>query len=344
MKKAIPLFIAVVCITGMYQLSPYRQYQQAAVDLIYPQISDLRDMVVLQGRVVDRAPIRLYAKSTAVVSEIFVEPGQRVKAGQPLLRLEQTSVDMDLQETASVVMFQVQQALKAGDIAAAQELVNAINTPQSSVISPKHEEKVYQLYSPVDCVVMEVYPTVGETVTELLPCVLLCNPQNLMIEAEAGEDTVALLREDLLCEIAIPAFEIEMLEGSVHTVMPFAREAGLFSGNTTANTTLHISVSDPSILRPGYRAEIKVITAYKQAALLLPYEAIRQDDDGQEYIMLLREKIVVRQNIRTGSELDTHVEILEGLSAQDVLLRLPDTAEEGAFIQYDITGTDTAGT
>ena len=344
MKKLLLLPVTIACILGMYQISPYRQPKQETIDLICPQVSDLRDMVVLQGRIVDRAPIRLYPKGTAVVREIYVEPGEYVKAGQPLLCLEQTNEEHDLRDSAAAAMLQVQKALENGDLAAAQALANAMISSKSSQDSRQSNTKVYQLYSPVDCVVMEIRSTVGETVSELLPCLVLCDSQNLIIEAEVGEDTVAMLQEDLYCEITIPAFDLQALEGRVETIMPYARQTGLLSGNTNANTTMRISVYEKKELRPGYRAEIKVITAYKHASLLLPYEAIRQDEDGQEYVKRLKENIVVRQDIQTGSELDTQVEILEGLTAQNVVLLWPDAVQEGAYIQYDIAGTDSAGT
>ncbi len=344
MKKLLPLLVAVACIMGMYQISPYQQPKQETIDLTYPQVSDLRDMVVLQGRIVDCAPIRLYPEGTAVVREIYVEPGERVKAGQPLMRLEQTNDQYDLRESAVAAMLQMQHALENGDLAAAQALANSMISPKSSQESRQNTMKVYQLYSPVDCFVMEVLSSVGETVTELLPCLVLCDSQNLIIEAEVGEDTVAMLQEDLFCEIKVPAFDLQALEGRVETIMPYARQTGLLSGNTNANTTMRISVYEKKELRPGYRAEIKVITAYKHASLLLPYEAIRQDEDGQEYVKLLKENRVVRQDIQTGSELDTQVEVLEGLTHEDVVLLYPDAVQEGAYIQYDIPGTDPAGT
>ena len=345
MKKVILLLAAVACVFGMYWGSPYHRTEQQAVELIRPQVSDIRDMVILQGSITDSAPIRLYADGTSVVKEILVKPGQTVRAGQMLMRLERTEENSAPQEATAAAMVQLQQALEDGDISAAEELVDSIVFAQNN---PKYQNattKAYQLYSPVDCTVMEINNGVGETVTGILPCLVLCDARNLHIEVQAEEDTVGMLQEEMVCEVTIPAFQTEIIEGRVEAIMPYARQTGsLLNSSGSAKTTLHISVSEPAGLKPGYRAEVKVVTKYKSAALLVPYEAVRQDESGQEYVMLMEQNTVCRREIRTGSELDESVEVVEGIAAEDILLLSPDNVQEGDIVQYDLTGSDQAGT
>lgn len=341
MRKLILPLAAAVCVFGMYRVSPYHRPEQQAVELIRPQVSDIRDMVILQGSITDAAPIRLYAHGTSVVKDVLVKPGQTVRAGQPLIRLEQTEETYDPQQAAAAAMLQLRQALEEGDLEAAEELVDSMVFPQNS---SQTGSKVYQLYSPVDCRVMEVKTAVGETVTGLLPCLVLCDARNLHIEVQAEEDTVGMLQEEMVCEIAIPAFHTELLEGRVEAIMPYARQTtGLLTGSGSAKTTLHISVNEPVGLKPGYRAEVKVITEYKSAVLLVPYEVVRQDESGQEYVLLLEQNTVCRRDIRTGSELDECVEVLEGITAEDILLVSPDEVQEGVVILYELAGSDPAG-
>ena len=343
MKKIILPLAAAACIFGMFRLSPYDQPEREVVELIRPEVSDIKDMVILQGSITDGAPIRLYADGTSVVREILVKPGQKVRAGQPLMRLERAEATYAPQDAAAAAMFQLRQALEEGDLAAAEGIVDSLTFPQNISNNPKSGETAYQLYSPVDCTVMEVKTCVGETLTGLLPCLILCDSGNLYIEVQAEEDTVGMLREEMPCEITIPAFQIQTMDGRVEAIMPYARQTGMLTGSNSAKTTLQISVIDPTSLKPGYRAEVKVITAYKSASLLVPYEVVRQDESGQEYLLLLEHGTVVRRDIRTGSELDDRVEVLEGITAEDLLLLSPDAVQEGAFIQYDLTGSDPAG-
>ena len=344
MKKIILILTTAACIFGMYRLSPYNRSEREAVLLTQPQVSDIRDLVILQGSIVDQAPIRLYADSASVVTEVLVKPGQNIKSGQPLMRLERTEDTYEPYAATMSVVDQLRQTLEAGDTETAKGLVDALVLPQSTSSKADSGKKAYELYSPVDCIVMEVNANVGEVVSGLLPCLVLCDFRNLHIQCQAEEDTVRVLREDMRCEITIPAFDREKLEGKVDTIMPYARQTvSLLNGTSTAKTTLHVSLAEPAGLKPGYRAEVKVITAYKSTALLVPYDIVRQDESGQEYVMLIEENTVVRRNIQTGSELDERVEVLEGISTQDLLLLSPDTVQEGASIQYDVVGSDLAG-
>lgn len=344
MRNYLLLLTATAIIFGLYWVSPYNQPEREAVELIRPKVSDIRDMMVLQGSIVDAKPVKLYAEGTAVVREIFVEPGQKVCAGQPVLCLESTDGTYASEDAVAAAAVRIQQAMEKGDFSAVRSLVEDLVPANSSIDTWSGDKKVYQLYSPVDCMVLDIQCTVGETVTGLLPCVVLCDEQNLQIEAEATEDVIGLLKKDLLCEITVPAFQDRKLSGRIETIMPYARQTGYLTGSPSAKTALRISMVDSSGLKPGYRAEIKVITAQKSASLLVPYEAVQQDNDGQEYVLLLEENLAVRRTVQTGSELDDSLEIVEGVTQQDLLLLSPNTTVEGAFIQYELAGSDPAGT
>jgi len=344
MKKFLLMLTATAIIFGLYWYSPYNQSEREAVELIHPQVSDIRDMLVLQGSIMDAKPIKLYAEGNAVVREIFVEPGQKVCAGQPILCLERTEGLYTSEDAVAAAVIQIQQAIENGDISAAQELAKDLVPAESPSDTWSSDRKVYELYSPLDCMVLDVKCAVGETVTGLLPCVVLCDEQNLQIEAEATEDIVGFLQKDLLCEITIPAFQDRKLEGKIETIMPYARQTGFLTGTPSAKTSLRISMTDPTGLKPGYRAEVKVITAQKSASLLVPYEAVQQDEAGQEYVFLLEQNRAVRRNVKTGSELDDSLEIVEGITRKDLLLLSPNTTLEGAFIQYELAGSDSSGT
>ena len=80
---------------------------------------------------------------------------------------------------------------------------------------------------------------------------------------------------------------------------------------------------------PGYRASAKVIVSKRENVLLLPYEAILQDKEGEEYVLSVQDDLILRRNILTGAELETQVEVLEGMEADTWVLQNPKAEWEG---------------
>lgn len=333
MKKLLLVLLTLCCIAGCYMTSPYAHREQPAVTLIRPYISDVRDTVLLQGIVADPDPVRLYPSGTAQVLEVLVEPGQQVCAGQPLLRLQ--AVSAAPQAEAAAALSRLQLSLEAGELEEAKSVLAGLRLEAET---SEDDCEVYILYSPVEGWVMDIRATVGENIGSMLPCITLCDPAGLLIEAYAEEDTIGHLAQDLPCEVDIPAFEKEKLPGTIRSILPYAKQTLSLSGNSGAKTTLRIGLAQEYLasLYPGYRAEVRVITNSRKESLLVPYSCVGQDESGQEYVMKLESGIVVKQIIFTGSELSDHLEITAGLKAEDILLLDADSLSEGAMVFCDM--------
>lgn len=67
------------------------------------EVGDIRDVIPAQGRLVARREIAVTPLSSGRVAEIYVDANETVAAGQPLLRLDVESMDLDAQEIAAEV-------------------------------------------------------------------------------------------------------------------------------------------------------------------------------------------------------------------------------------------------
>ena len=179
---------------------------------------------------------------------------------------------------------------------------------------------------------MKIAAKEGECISSVLPCITLYAPESLQIEAEAGEDVIGLLASDMDCYVSVPAFDLQDLKGRVTSVAPYASRSVGLTGQSSSMTSVRIALSQTGPLRPGYQANAKVVVSSRDNALLLPYEAIGQDSNGQEYVLKLQGLRLVKQPVETGSELETCVEITAGLHTHDIVLQTPDLQLEGALI------------
>ena len=331
MKKTIALLTvtgALLCVLRIGS-SGWQDRTPETLRFIYPEISPIQDTVLLHGTVAAASKDLIYAQGNSRVLECYISEGEQVTAGQCLMKLEQTETASDHQASAASVMYRLQDAVEMGDLQGTAEILQSINMENTSNINHCKE---YYLYSSADGIVMKIDAKEGECISSVLPCITLYAPESLQIEAEAGEDVIGLLASDMDCYVSVPAFDLQDLKGRVTSVAPYASRSVGLTGQSSSLTSVRIALSQTGPLRPGYQANAKVVVSSRDQALLLPYETIGQDSSGQEYVLKLQGLRVVKQPVATGSELETCVEITEGLLAHDVVLQTPDLQWEGALI------------
>jgi len=100
---------------------------------------------------------------------------------------------------------------------------------------------------------------------------------------------------------------------------------------TVVDVVLQLTNADESI-RPGYTAEAIIAVSEEREILLIPYEAISQDERG-EYVLALVNNTAVRRDIITGAELAEGAELLWGLRDGDLLIINPEKYEENALVK-----------
>lgn len=325
MKKYFFLLFTALIILGFYWISPHHQTEkQPSVQLIYPEVTSIQDMVTLHGSVIDPCRKKLYARGYSKVLEVYVEEGEKVQAGQLLMKLEQLNVPYTEQAAAASVLIELQETLESGDLNAAEMLVQDLISHVSAPDNTSLDEKVYCLYSPCNGIVVKCSASKNSEQSTLLPCIEISDPDQLQIEVAAGEDVVSLIQSGLNCYIQIPAFELEDLPGKVLKVAPYAQNTSLLSGNSTVETSVLIRPEENrEVLRSGYRVSAKIITAQRENVVLLPYEAILQDETGAEYVLKLINGSIHRQEIQCGAELQTQVEICTGVLFGDLIIVNP---------------------
>lgn len=338
MKKGLLLLGAFGLILGMFRYSPYYTDKNTpTVQLIHPYTSSVQDAVVLHGAVTDQHPEKLYAKRNSRVLASYAEEGDPVEAGQLLLTLEVLEQDRAEQTSAAVLLTELQESLQSGDIERVQMMLEDAAAADFTMENLSAEPQVYNLYSPCSGVVIYSSASVGETVTPLLPCIEISNPEQLQIDVTAGEDVIALLQEGMQCVISIPAFSLDQIPGELCSIAPYAQKTGIFTGNPVIETTVSLRPLERSdLLRPGYRATAKIYTDRREHAVLLPYEAVMQDDTG-EYVYKLQGSTLFKQPVICGSELEAYVEICSGITEGDLVVLNPQDEWEGKEIHFAVS-------
>ena len=97
--------------------------------------------------------------------------------------------------------------------------------------------------------------------------------------------------------------------------MPYATQVQSLTSAPETRVEVLLSVTNADErLKPGYTANVKIYTDHKDEALLVPYEAVWQDEDNRENVYVIENGRAVQHMVRTGYELENLLEVTEGLS------------------------------
>lgn len=324
------LAVSVAVIVGMYQVSPYKEaHTPINVAVTTAKISNVHNTITLHGTVTEQGRQAVFSDSMATIRHNYVQIGDSVKKGQLLMALEpltqEAQISAAIREDVEDTIKAIAQAAAADDRTTLQQqsqmLSGAIAAANTEILFGTNPQVQY-LYSPIDGIVMDIAGTPGHSVTTFSPCIVVSDMTQLAVSAEISEQSVGMIREGMSCTVTVAALSDAALTGRIATIMPYARQTGLFSTAAETKTEVLIALAPTGEpIRPGYSAAAKIIINTAEDALLIPYEAVNQDTNQQEYVMLINDSGRAEMRyITTGYELQDGVQVTEGITAEDQLI------------------------
>lgn len=149
------------------------------------------------------------------------------------------------------------------------------------------------------------------------------------VAAGVDESDIAGVAVGQSAEITGAAFS-EPIGGEVAGI---ADEAYSENGRTAVRVIIKLN-GDHAKLRNGYSAEGSIYEEETRLLRTIPYEAIRQDGEG-EYVYVFSENKAVLRRIETGVELSGETEIVNGLSEQSEVILSPDEVTDQALVRKE---------
>lgn len=315
MKKYGMLF-AFTVILGI-SIIGYGKYVKESipkVEVFSVQPSSVEDSVVCTGKVEYASSGSVYAPAASVSGKVYVKSGDYVYAGQKLMDVTtvsagQTDGSADLQEAYAAFL----------------------NQSSDSSSSPAAETKT--LTSPISGRVTSVAVTdSGYYVDPSKPAVEITGTSGLQVRLSVNESQISDIKPGQKAEITGAGFKNSTYSG---TVKQISSEAKQLYSTTGTETVVEVVVSVDragSDIKPGYTAKAKITVSNSTNVLVAPYEAVRADNDGKEYVFRLVGRKAVKTPIVTNREFGNGLEVKKGLSANDRIIGTPDSVSDGEYV------------
>ncbi|MEA4822583.1 MAG: efflux RND transporter periplasmic adaptor subunit [Clostridiaceae bacterium] len=185
------------------------------------------------------------------------------------------------------------------------------------------------LYSPAEGLVTKISVDTNGVVAAQNTLVMIADPMSLRIRAAVPEAYVQDLAVGMRCDITGEAFRDRVYAGEIVKIMPYAYQNTTLTGVGDTLVDVIVSIDEPDeALRSGYNAQVEIQTDLKENALLVPYEAVMQDENNVEYVFVEENGYAVRRDVKTGYELDDTIELVEGCAAGERVILNPGDLSE----------------
>lgn len=321
-KKTSVVVLTVLIIGVLYINSPYKaQSEIRTVHCTQAESIEITDYLTLRGNVVEQCRRELYPKYTSRIESITVRPGEHVSKGQALMTLRVLDNENDL----AVFYGEIRARLRELDPAGWE-----VGFPERT----QWAGETYDLISPMDGTVMDIYCKAGESVSGIFPCIAVSDLTQLGIEAQVSEENSGKIQAGTECRITVSSASEDPFSGVITSVAPYAAAASILEQESEIKVTVMADIRNSSeYLRPGYSAEVRVDLSRQANCTVVPYNCIAQDDDGEYILSADSSGRLYRAAVQTGRELTNGVEILSGISAGTLLIETPEAYTEGERVR-----------
>lgn len=317
---------------------------QKLVSIDTLRIQDFAHYIELQGKI-DADGIG-YVSPTGQggqVKAIFVNVGQKISKGQPVVKLDDAIARQQLaaaQQQSGVLKARLSQAqtvyeryqnLWKQNIGAEIQVINAkadvdalsaqLRAADAQVAQAQEAVNMTTVRAGMSGVVEQVNVRVGEFFTGATPDgrgaqVLIVNNSSLKIQVPVPDNYVARVKKGDKVLVEVPETGKPAYISTI-TVVGAAINPVTRSFNTEAKLP-----SDP-LLKPNQTATMKILDYEKKGAVVAPVNVVQSDEKGKYVYVMSKEgdKVVARKKtVIVGEIYDGKIEIKSGLSGGDLII------------------------
>jgi len=263
--------------------------------------------------------VRIHSQEEGRIVELEVFEGDLVAQDNLLVRLEDDLLRAQLDKARATkrqkqLDLQRQEGLRSRRAVSEDELAQARTAALTVALTvAQAEERLLEtrlaftrIRAPFTGVITERQVEPGDFVTKNSHLLTLADPTSLIAEVYTSELILPRFELGDLVELRIDALGPDRFEGQILRIHPAL-------ARTSRQTVVEV-VMDP--IPEGARAGQFVLATLGIGAiyrLLVPFRAVRRDQDGEFLWVLGDENTVERRLVRTGLHITDRIEILESL-------------------------------
>ena len=282
--------------------------------------------IQVQGSVSSDELINIYPEFSGTVKDIYVKSGEKVKKGQPLIKIDdgglkeqlsQLEIGFELTKTT----FERQERLWDQNIGSEikfLETKSMYEAQKQGINQLKKQIKKTLIEAPFSGTIDNVIAKKGEVVypgrSNLM---MLLNLDNLYIESNVPEKHIASISSGNKAIVHFPLLD--------KTITTTVRQSGSYINPINRTFKIEMDIDKNNLnIKPNLNSKVKINDYSNSSALMVNQNFISIDSKNKEYVYKIstnnNKNYVSKTIVETGKNDGVNIEILSGINPGDMIV------------------------
>ena len=355
MRKLIWFLLLAGFGAGAYFALGGSKETEDGIETVRPVVGSITVKAVAIGQIEPLHEIEVKSKISGIVRKSFVDVGDLVERGQPLMQIEpdptpleyaeakrgaelaqvelresessyQRSVELNKEGVISARDFdEAERAYRDAQVRVnlAQERLALIDTGRARVADREVETTIK---SPISGTVLERLVNDGDPVVPLTSyqagtkLLSLADMDTLLFRGTVDEIDVGKISEGMPVTIKIGALPDHLVAGRLTKISPKAKKE-----DKATVFDVEVAITDPGdiVIRAGYSANAEVVLQQKENVLSLPERLVHFTPESATVEVLEGNGEIVTREIEVGLSDGINLEVLSGLTDKSLVVERP---------------------
>ena len=335
MKKYVILFfITIAVIITMKVGVSYLNNSIVDVDIIDVATSTVENTVLCSGIVEYSNSQNVISNCPALINDIYVKEGEQVKKGDSLVNL--TNVKIDKNSAPNIDPSDINSVGGLNNIENIQEVYNNfLLESQSKNNNYTKFGDPYNLKAPISGLAVSVNIKKNDIINGNSSIITIADTNKMQVKLSVNESKISDIKLGQRAIITGVGFKGLEYSGKVTKISNEAEKiVGPSGKETVVNVIVELDSANKDI-KPGYTAKCKIITSKSDNVLLTPYESVKSDNSGQEYLYKYVNGKAIKTFVETGNEYQNGYEIISGITLGDRVIQKTDKLYNNCRVNID---------
>ena len=350
--KVIMVAIFAIVLAGIFVFLYLKSRpEEIRYEKVRPEIRTIEKTAVVTGKIVPRDEINIKPQISGIITELFKEAGETVRAGEVIakvkvipemsslsaaqsrvrlaeINLKQAETDMEREQALydrQLVSREEYDKVKQTRDQAREEYnaaVDALEVVRDGVSKSNASSSSTLIRSTISGLVLDVPVKVGNSVIQSntfndgTTIAVVADMNDLIFDGKIDETEVGRIEEGMGMEITVGALQDLTFDAVLEYIAPKATE-----NNGTNEFQIKAAVKVPSgtRMRSGYSANARIVLQHSDSVLTVPESTLEFSGDSVFVYVAGSDSTYMRRPVVTGLSDGISIEIREGVSASDVL-------------------------
>jgi RND family efflux transporter MFP subunit len=278
--------------------------------------------ITATGAIEPEAVVNVSAQQEGVVSAVRVREGDRVRAGQVLVEMDDRELRASLAEAEArrveaEAQWKRSSALVDEGLIAPSEADAARasrDTAIARVDALRTRLSFTRLAAPVDGTVTARRIEVGSLAVPRTPLLELAAGERLILRVPVSELDVVKLTAGARATVTVDALPDVAIAATIARIFPAAAGA-------TRQVTVELALADvPGGVRPGFLARARLVTDRLSDAILVPERAVMRGAEIPSFVYVVSEGTARVRPVEVGTRFEGRALLRSGVRAGDVVV------------------------